>query len=76
VAPVVVGLCRSRSIGSGRPGWRLRWTEGAGEYCTRRRRTYWTESHDEALALRPLLRVPGTTLDAALRVVYATDKTR
>ena len=62
-----VSLCPGLSKLSGRPGWRLRWTEGTGSHWRRRRRYYWTESRAEAEALRRLLRVPGTTLEAAQR---------
>jgi len=60
-----VQVCRGLSRRSGLPGWRLLWREGAGSHWQRRRRDYWTESRDEAVALAQLLRVPGTTLEAA-----------
>jgi hypothetical protein len=65
-----VGLCRALSRRSGRPGWRLKWTEGTGAYHDRRHQSHWTESRAEAEALQRLLRVPGTTLDAALRALF------
>jgi hypothetical protein len=66
-----VGLCRGLSRVSGQPGWRLRWTEGAGDHYRRKRRSYWTASRDEAVALQQLLRVPGTTLHAAMLAIHA-----
>jgi hypothetical protein len=60
-----VSLCAALGRRCGRPGWRLRWTEGTGPHYGRRRRSFWTESRAEAEALQPLLRVPGTTIEAA-----------
>lgn len=66
----MVQLCAS--LRRGERGWLLRWTEGeAHYYCDRRRRSFWTPDHEEAVALRARLRVPGTTLDDALKAAHA-----
>jgi hypothetical protein len=71
-----VKLCAALGRRSGCQGWRLRWHEGTGSHYHRIRRSYWTETRAEAEALQALLRVPGTTLDAALHTLHARQVTR
>jgi hypothetical protein len=71
-----VTACAALGRRSGCQGWRVRWREGTGSHYHRIRRSYWTETRAEAEALRTLLSVPGTTLDAALHVLHARQGPR